>query len=199
MNDLDTIAQAVAGDEGAQRVLYERYHARAFRLAFLFLRDTRDAEEVIQDAFVYVFRNIHRYEAQRGSFWAWLRVTVVSRCRNKRRRRRLPQVSLEKMMAVGRSLPEARATHDPEWAVEARGVQREVRAALERVSQGAREALILRYFEELPYAEIADTLGCSPEAARARVAHGKVQLRRLLAGPDRAPARRRFKPLSEVR
>jgi RNA polymerase sigma-70 factor (ECF subfamily) len=199
MNDLETITQAVAGDEGAQRALYETYHARAFRLAFLFLHDARDAEEVVQDAFVYVFRNIQRYDAQRGTFWAWLRVTVVSRCRNKRRRKRLPQISLEKMTSVGRPLPDDRAAHDPEWVAENRGARREVREALERVSPGAREALILRYYEELPYAEIADVLGCSAEAARARVAHGKVQLRHLLAGADRVPARRRLKPLSEVR
>ena len=199
MNDLDTITQAVAGDEGAQRALYETYHARAFRLAFLFLQDARDAEEVVQDAFVYVFRNIHRYDADRGSFWAWLRVTVVSRCRNKRRRNRLPQISLERMAAVGHSLPDAHAAHDPEWMVEMRGARREVRQALARVSPGAREALILRYYEELPYAAIAEILGCSAEAARARVAHGKVQLRHLLTGPDRAPARRRLKSLSEVK
>jgi RNA polymerase sigma factor (sigma-70 family) len=53
---------------------------------------------------------------------------------------------------------------------------------LQQVSAGARDALVLRYYEGLPYAEIAEALGCSPEAARARVAHGKTQLRRLLAG-----------------
>lgn len=199
MNDLDTITQAVGGDEGAQRALYETYHARAFRLAFLLLQDARDAEEVVQDAFVYVFRNIRRYDAQRGSFWAWLRVTVVSRCRNKRRRKRLPQISLERLAAVGRSLPDAQRAHDPEWVTESRGARREVREALARVSPGAREALILRYYEELPYAEIAQILGCSAEAARARVAHGKVQLRHLLGGSDQAPVRRRLKSLSEVR
>jgi RNA polymerase sigma factor (sigma-70 family) len=103
------------------------------------------------------------------------------------------------MAAVGRPLPDAHAAHDPEWVAEKRGARREVQEALERVSPGAREALILRYYEDLPYAEIAEILGCSAEAARARVAHGKVQLRHLLAGPDRVPTRRQLKPLSEVR
>ena len=56
--------------------------------------------------------------------------------------------------------------------------------ALQQVSVGARDALILRYYEGLPYAEIADILGCSNDAARSRVIHGKAQLRRLLTAPD---------------
>ena len=63
-----------------------------------------------------------------------------------------------------------------------RDAQQAVWDAMQQVSPGARDALVLRYYEGLPYAEIGETLGCSPEAARARVAHGKLQLRRLLQG-----------------
>ena len=92
-SDAETIVRATEGDEAAQRALYEAHHAAAFRLAYLLLGDAFDAEEVVQDTFVYLFRNLDRYDAGRGSFWAWLRVALVSRCRNKRRRRRLPLVS----------------------------------------------------------------------------------------------------------
>jgi RNA polymerase sigma-70 factor (ECF subfamily) len=177
----DSIARAIAGNEAAQRALYEAHHAAAFRLAYLLLQDACDAEEVLQDAFVYVFRNLERYDPQRGSFWAWLRVTLVSRCRNKRRRKRLPTVSLDALTATGQAPADREPAHDPAGSLERRGAQRAMRDLLQQVSAGAREALVLRYYEDLPYAEIADLLGCSPEAARARVAHGKVQLKRLLA------------------
>ena len=182
MNEVDIIAQATHGDEDAQRVLYEGYYAAAFRLAHLLLHDVSDAEEVVQDAFVYVFHNLRYYDPGRGTFRAWLRVTVVSRCRNKRRRRSLPVVSLEGLEVAGYPVADPRSTGDPASTLTVRDAQQVVWDAMQQVSPGARDALILRYYEGLPYAEIGETLGCSPEAARARVAHGKVQLRRLLQG-----------------
>ena len=183
-SDAETIARAIEGDEAAQRALYEAHHAAAFRLAYLLLGDAFDAEEVVQDAFVYLFRNLRRYDAGRGSFWAWLRVALVSRCRNKRRRRRLPLVSLEVLDGAGQVLVDPAPASDPADVLEMRGVRRAVWDALQRVSPGARDALILRYYEGLSYAEMALALGCSNDAARARVAHGKVQLRRLLTAPE---------------
>jgi RNA polymerase sigma factor (sigma-70 family) len=180
MTDIEIIARAVNGNEAAQRTLYEVHYAAAFRLAYLLLQDACDAEEVVQDAFVYVFRNLHRYDPQRASFWAWLRVTLVSRCRNKRRRKQLSTVSLEMLAAAGEAPVDPAPAGDPAGLLELRGTQRTVWEALEQVSPSARDALILRYYEGLPYKEIAALLGCSPDAARARVAHGKVQLRQLL-------------------
>jgi RNA polymerase sigma factor (sigma-70 family) len=184
--DAETVTLALSGDERAQRTLYETHYAAAFRLAYLLLRDTCDAEEVVQDAFVYIFRNLHRYDAERGSFWAWLRVVVVSRCRNRRRRRHVPLVSLEVLGADAHALSDSEPAHDPVGVLERLGTQRAVWEALQQVSPGARDALVLRYYEGLSYIEIAEILGCSNDAARARVAHGKTQLRRLLTAKDKA-------------
>jgi RNA polymerase sigma-70 factor (ECF subfamily) len=179
-DDAETIVLATAGDEAAQRLLYEAHYAAAFRLAYLLLQDAGDAEEVAQDAFVYLFRNLQHYDAERGSFQAWLRVILVSRCRNKRRRRQLQLVSLEALDAAGQTLPDPKPASDPVSVLDRLGTRRAVWEALQQVSAGARDALILRYYEGLSYADIAETLGCSSDAARARVAHGKTQLRRLL-------------------
>lgn len=175
-----TVAKALGGDETAQRALYEAHHAPAFRLAYLLLQDSLDAEEVVQDAFVYAFRNIDRYDPDRASFWTWLRVVLVSRCRNKRRRKRLPRVSLEALMAIDQAPADTNGTGDPRVALDRLDTRRAVWEALQQVSDGARDALILRYYEGLRYAEIAEILGCSSEAARSRVVHGKAQLRKLL-------------------
>jgi RNA polymerase sigma-70 factor (ECF subfamily) len=184
MTDTETITRAIDGDEAAQRALYETHHAPAFRLAYLLLQDTRDAEEVVQDAFVYALRNLHRYDAERGSFRVWIRVILVSRCRNKRRRRVLPSISLEMLEATEQVPADPKPASDPVNVLERLGARRAVWEALQQVSDGARDALILRYYEGLPYAEIADILGCSNDAARSRVIHGKAQLRRLLTAPE---------------
>jgi RNA polymerase sigma-70 factor (ECF subfamily) len=179
--DAEIIERAIKGDGAAQRMLYERHYAAAFRLAYLLLQDVCDAEEVVQDAFVYVLRNLRRYDAARGSFWAWLRVVLVSRCRNKRRRKHVPVISLDVLAADGLVPADTDPTRDPVDQLELQRTQKVMWRALQQVSPNARDALILRYYEGLPYAEIAEALGCSPDAARARVAHGKVQLRRLFS------------------
>jgi len=189
MTDVETVARAAGGDEAAQRVLYETSYLAAFRLAYLLLQDACDAEEVVQDTFVYLLRNLQRYDPARGSFRAWLRVALVSRCRNKRRCRRLQAISLEVLEAGGRSPAGSGAAGDPAGLLEVWGRRRAVWQALQQISPAARDALILRYYEELPYAEIAAILGCSAEAARARVAYGKAQLRRLLAAPEEEAVR----------
>ncbi len=177
MAEDETVARAVSGDEAAQQALYEVYWARAFRLAYLLLSNADDAEEAVQDAFVYFFRNLRHYSPQRGPLWAWLRVILVSRCRNKRRgiKWRLPVLQTLEHADEGEETAD-----DPASILEKLGARQAVWEALQRVSPAARDALILRYYEGLSYAEIAVILGCQEEAARARVYHGKVQLRRLL-------------------
>jgi RNA polymerase sigma factor (sigma-70 family) len=96
----------------------------------------------------------------------------------------LSLVSLEVLEAAGQVPADPAPASNPADALELRGTRRAVWEALLRVSPGAREALVLRFYEGLPYAEIAAALGCSAEAARARVAHGKVQLCRLLSAPE---------------
>jgi RNA polymerase sigma-70 factor (ECF subfamily) len=182
------VARAKDGDEASRRQLYEAYHAAAARLAYLLLGNKMDAEEVVQDAFVYAFRHLERYDPDRGAFWTWLRVILVSRCRNKRRRKRLPRVSLETLNRFGQNPADSEQATNPAEALERWDTRRAVYEALGQVSRGAREALVLRYYEELPYAEIAEILGCSNEAARSRVAHGKSQLRKLLAGQEEQTA-----------
>jgi RNA polymerase sigma-70 factor (ECF subfamily) len=183
-NDQELITRAITGDEAAQRLLYETYYAAAFRLAYLLLQNADDAEEVVQDAFVYVFCNLERHDPERGSFWTWLRVVLVSRCRNRRRCRALTLLPLEALDAiehVAHLLSASKDANDPANVVDQWSTRQVLWQALDHVSAGAREALILRYYEGLSYAEIAETLGCSQDAARARVSHGKVQLRQLLA------------------
>jgi RNA polymerase sigma-70 factor (ECF subfamily) len=186
-SEAEATAGALDGDEVSQRRLYEEHHAAACRLAYLLLRDTHDAEEAVQDAFVYAFRNLEHYDAERGSFWTWLRVILVSRCRNKRRRKRLPRVSLDVLQGLGLMPADPRPTSNPAYVLERAETRGIVWEALHQVSPGARDALILRYYEGLSYAEIAEILGCSNDAARSRVAHGKVQMRHLLNASEVEP------------
>jgi RNA polymerase sigma factor (sigma-70 family) len=94
---------------------------------------------------------------------------------------------LEVLEGVGKAPADPKSAGDPVRALERVRTRRAIWEALRQVSPGARDALILRYYEGLPYAEIGAILGCSNAAARSRVVHGKAQLRELLitAGEER--------------
>jgi RNA polymerase sigma factor (sigma-70 family) len=110
-----------AGDERAAEGLYSHCQGQVFRLAYGILGNRADAEEVAQDALIYALSKINRYDPRRASFGAWLHTITVSRCWNKRRRRRLPLVSLATWLKRGGDVPDP--TPDQEQQV----VQAEIR------------------------------------------------------------------------
>jgi len=169
----EQMAQAAQGDELACAALYYAFSPAVLRLALGLLNDLADAEEVTQDTFIYALRNLRRYDAQRSAFRTWLFTIAISRCRNKRRRKWLPQLPLEWLANEASPAPE-RAV---EAALERRGVRRQVWAALQKLSPALREAVVLRYLGGLHYKEIGQAVGCHPKTAESRVRLGLQAMR----------------------
>ena len=160
------LAEAKTGQAQAQEALFRHYSPAVFRLCLGLLGDADDAEEVLQDSFVYALRTLWRYDASKSAFQTWLFTIAVSRCRNKRRRKWLPQLPLSE----ANELPAERDGQRPvEALLAARGVRQELWQALQKLPYAQREALALRFFSALPYAEIGDLLGCNPKTAESRV------------------------------
>jgi RNA polymerase sigma-70 factor (ECF subfamily) len=82
------LGRVAAGEEWALALLYDLTATRLFSVARLIVRNTQDAEEVVCDAFVQVWRNAQQYDPQRGSALAWLlticRSRAIDRCRRNR-------------------------------------------------------------------------------------------------------------------
>ena len=174
------LARAAHGDEDACRWLYAQFNPRVFRLALGLLGDAADAEEATQDTFVYAFRNLSRFDPARAQFGTWLFTIALSRARNKRRRKWLATIPLylwDERNDSGRR----RAEREVEIAFAARGIRREVWAAVESLSPKLRDAVVLRYFGELSYAEIGAAIGASPKTAESRVRLGLRAMRERLA------------------
>ncbi len=158
------IAAARLGNQAACAAIYQRYVRATYRLAYGVLLDEQDAEEVVQDSFAYAFRNLARYDPTMSAFRTWLYTITMSRCRNKRRRKRLFTVDLaERIEQLS-----AKGSH-PERVVEQRSVREIIFEALGKLSPKLREAVVLRYFDGLTYREMADVLGCPQKTAESRV------------------------------
>jgi RNA polymerase sigma factor (sigma-70 family) len=114
-------------------------------------------------------------------FATWIKIIVTSRCRDmQRRQRRARWLSLQALTETGQEPEDESPGHRPDVALELLGVQQVVWKALEQVPHKSRQALILRYFGELSYPEIALALDCALSTAKSRVAYGIKKLAQLL-------------------
>lgn len=170
------ITRCLSGDEAGYVSLYNQFSGMVYRLAYSLLQNQQDAEEVLQDSFEYAFRRLDHFDARKASFKTWLYQITVSRCRNKRRRKWLPSLSLQQLNE--QDARDATAAQPDEWALMTER-QRMIWDALGELSPKLREVAILRYYAELQYAEIGQILGIPPKTAesRMRLAHKALRER----------------------
>ncbi len=147
--------------------LYRRHADASVRLAYLLTGDRELAEDLMQEAFVKVARHLGHLRNPDG-FEAYLRRTVVNLANSQFRRRRLERTHLERERSLAR----------PNQAADERVEDRDsLRGALMALPVRQRSAIALRYYLDLPEAEIADLLGCRVGAVKALLHRGLDSLR----------------------
>jgi RNA polymerase sigma-70 factor (sigma-E family) len=138
--------------------LYQERYLAMVRLAYLLVGSNSVAEEIVQEAFVRVRLAIDTVHNPR----AYLRVAVVNACHNQRRRE-----------GVEQRYQHLERTPDP-------APEDELRDALAKLPGRQRAVLVLRYYEGMTEAEIADALGCRRGTVKSAAARGLAQLRRVI-------------------
>ena len=164
------IERCLTGDETAYAILYDQFASTIYRLTYSMLQHKEDAEEVLQDSFEYAFRKLDQYDPHKSAFKTWLYRIAISRCRNKRRRKWLPSISLSQI--VNQEINDDR-TPTPDEALTLSDKQQQVWQALAELTPKLRETAVLRYYEGLSYNEIGDILAIPAKTAesRMRLAH----------------------------
>lgn len=179
-NPEELITRSLAGDEDAFATLYSTHASGVYRLAYGILLHAQDAEEVVQDVFVYVYRSLAKFDPERGSFRTWLYTITVSRCRNKRRRKWLPTVLLSYLVGQGFE-PAGPHQETPEAALARQNIRDALEQALGTLSPLLREAVMLRYGQGLTYREMGQVLECPSKTAESRIRLAHKALRRALS------------------
>ena len=149
-----------SGDESRIEDLFRHRREPSLRLAAFLVGDLAVAEEIVQDAFLEVTRRWSRLDNPAG----YLRTAVVNGCRSHVRRVALVRRRPLPMPRLHVEAPE----HDDLWAV------------LARLPERRRAALVLRYYEDLPVAEIARLLGCRPGTVASLLHRGLTDLRKVV-------------------
>jgi len=145
---MDLVRRSQAGDEEAFAALFQKYKNLVYKTAYLMLGDADEAEDVLQEVFIQVHKSLHTFQPTKGAFTTWLHRVTVNRCLNRRRKRRFSFLSLDE------SSPSSVTSRWP--SSESRTVEEEaVRQAVSRLSEKQQAVVILRYYWELAYSEIA--------------------------------------------
>jgi RNA polymerase sigma factor (sigma-70 family) len=177
--------------EAAFPELVTGHQDRLYTIALRLLGDRRDAEEVAQDALVRAFRAMAGYPRDRTAalrLRPWLASIAVNLARNRRRRLddRRPPSPLEPMLEAGFDLPADRRQR-PDEEASRRDTQRELAAALLRLTPAVRAAIVLRHVDGLSVAEAAEALGRPEGTVKAQVHRGLRELRLILEEAAETP------------
>lgn len=166
--DADLMARYAAGDAAAARLLAARLSPRAYAHAYRVLGDAAEAEDVTQEALLRLWKQAAHWDEGRAQAATWLYRVVANLCTDKLRQRRTEP------------LDDVNTPADPAPSAAARmqdGARHDaLQAALLRLPDRQRQAVVLRHIEGLANAEIAEILDVGVEAVESLTARGKKAL-----------------------
>ena len=180
--ELEWLQQAQRGDRAAFARLVQAYQGPVFNLCYRMLGNAVDAEDAAQETFLRVYTKLNTYQQDR-KLSSWVLSIASHHCIDRLRRRRGDSLSLDEE-PVAATLS-ARET-GPEESALAAETRDAVQAAVNRLEPAYRVPLILRYWHDLSYAEIAETLGVPVGTVRSRLHNAIRLLRARLAQEDGA-------------
>lgn len=171
MTEQQLIEQCIRGERSAQHRLYERYCKAMYTTAYRISGDFDTAGEVLQDAFLQVFRHLGDFEG-RSTLGAWIKAIVVRTALRKIERRKpafleLPTQYAEENAAWGS------AVFDTDY----------LERAIQSLPEGARAVFVLAEVEGYAHREIADMLGISEGTSKSQLHSAKKRLREILVNP----------------
>jgi RNA polymerase sigma-70 factor (ECF subfamily) len=190
-DDRALVAAAQAGDRAAFRSLFERYHRRAYGLAFGVVRNQDDALDVVQDAFIKAHRHLDKFEGQ-ASFYTWLyRIVMNLAIDHIRKHKRVQPVDFTDAAVEGKlsedSLLPKIIGGNPGRALMDREIRDRISEALDSLSENHRAVLVMRELDGLSYEEMAAAMQCSKGTIMSRLFHARKNMQRQLADLYQGP------------
>ena len=172
------------GDEPAFAALVQRNQGKVFSVVSRFVGRNADAEDLVQEVFLRVFRSAGRYKVSaRFSTWLYRIAVNVSlnalRARKKLKVMQFPSVTSDEDSEISLDLPDA-DTPSPQATLHRRELQLAVEQAVEKLPDKQRAAIILNKYENMSYDDIAAVISCSPQAVKSLLSRARESLRELL-------------------
>lgn len=171
------MARFARGERSAFAEIVSAHQARVSRLVYRLLGWQGEADDVVQEVFLSALKNLRRFRGE-SSLSTWLTRIAINKCRSHRRRRFLRLKMFRPAAAGGEP-----GVSDP---ADRAGMDREtfdrVRRAVQDLPARYREAVVLRYLEEMPVEQVAEVLGLTRNVTQVRLHRARLRLRRALDG-----------------
>ena len=186
VDDRELVEAARRGDRDAFRTLFDRYHRRAYALAFGVLRHQDDSLDVVQDAFIKAHKYLDKFEGN-SSFYTWLyRIVMNLAIDHLRKHRRVKPVELDEArledgVAGDDSLLPRILGSNPGRALLDKEIRTRIDQALTELSENHRSVLVMRELEGMSYEEMAQAMSCSKGTIMSRLFHARKNMQKRLA------------------
>jgi RNA polymerase sigma-70 factor (ECF subfamily) len=181
-SDAEIIKLARRGDPLAWENLVIRYTKRIYNLCYRFVGRADLAEDLTQEVFIKVFRNLNSYNSEAGSFLTWIisltRNLLVDHYRQSKGERATVSTEEGHELSLLETLPSH--TPSPHTELEEKEKLDILKRGLNLLSPDLREAVILRDLEDLSYQEIGNILKVPDGTVKSRINRGRVELARIL-------------------
>jgi len=160
MKDL-TSNEWQSGNATASEALYEQYKNLVFKNAYLITGSREEAQDILQEVFVSVWKSRQTFNPDKGKLTTWLHRITVNKCLERKRKKKLTFVSLEKV-----DLPQTQSSDE---VLVSRQEYERLIEAMNTLETKHRVVLVLRYFNDLSYEEIAQTVGVPLGTVKSRI------------------------------
>ncbi|PTM10932.1 MAG: RNA polymerase subunit sigma-70 [Bacteroidetes bacterium] len=171
---IDIVEKCKQNDRKAQLKLYNQYCDGMFTVAMRFVKDTMEAEDIVQEAFIKAFAKLHQYKAE-VTFGAWLKRIVINKSIDLLKSRKQQMLELDEV-----HLKVIDSNYEDEWLVDDAITLDEVKRAIEKLPDKYQYVVMLFLIEGYDHQEIAEILNITEVASRTQLSRGKAKLRELL-------------------
>jgi RNA polymerase sigma factor (sigma-70 family) len=171
------------GDVNAFETLFKQYEKLVYRTAYLITGNKEIANDVLQEVFISVWKSRHTYDSSKGKLTTWLHRITVNECSRGKTRKVSATVSLEEK---GIDLPEMKHQSQPDEILVSKMEYEQLLRAMNALDSKHRSILVLRYFNDLSYQEIAEVLGIPLGTVKSRLNQSLRYLKEQM-NPGEAP------------
>jgi len=180
LSDEELVAATQGGDTAAFDTLVRRWDKKIQGAIYRVMGSDEEARELSQEAFFKAYRALDGFE-RRSRFSSWLYQIAINLCRDRMRRRKTHRLmSLEDLPQPEAAAPLVVSERSVAAAIEERDLARIVAEAVGALPEEQREVIVLKEYEELTFAEIAEVLGLPVSTVKTRLYRALTQLRRQL-------------------
>jgi len=175
---------AIKGDVESFEKLIERYQSKAYNIALRMIGNEEDAKDVIQDAFIKIYRSLHKFRGD-SSFYTWIYRIVTNTCydfikkQNKRNNNTISLTNYQNSLE-GEVEDIKDERHQPDIIMDSKEDSTHILDCLHRLSYDHKTVIILRDIQGFSYDEIAQILNCSEGTVKSRINRARISLKEII-------------------